>query len=122
MTKTLTIPGRFPSLNEVIEAAKSHYGAYSKMKKELTLSVALQAKVQGLKAVEGRVRVTFYWYERDARRDVDNICSAGTKFILDGLVEAGIIADDNQKTVVSLAHHFFVDKENPRVEVAIEDL
>jgi Holliday junction resolvase RusA-like endonuclease len=122
VTQTLTIPGRFPSLNEVIEAAKSHYGAYSKMKRELTLSVAVLAKAGRLKAVHGLVKVVFFWYEQDARRDVDNVCAAGTKFCLDGLVEAGILADDGQKTVSQLVHHFSVSKDKPRVVIEITEL
>lgn len=119
MKQSLTIQGRFPSLNEVIEAAKSHYGAYSKMKKELTLSVAWQAT--HLKPHLQPVSITFTWYEPNARRDIDNV-RHGAKYILDGLVEAGVLQGDGQKHVQQLRDFFYVDKDNPRVLITIEDL
>lgn len=60
------------------------------------------------------------WFEPDRRRDPDNIM-AGQKFILDGLVAAKVIPNDNQKYIVSIIHRFRVDKQNPRVEVEIID-
>ena len=46
---------------------------------------------------------------------------AGQKFILDGLVAAGTIPNDSQKYIKRIQHEFDVDKQNPRVEVVIED-
>jgi Holliday junction resolvase RusA-like endonuclease len=46
---------------------------------------------------------------------------AAQKFILDGLVRAGIIKDDSQKYINSITHRFEVDKRNPRVEVTLEE-
>jgi Holliday junction resolvase RusA-like endonuclease len=116
-----TILSTFPSLNEVINVAKGHWGQYAKLKKELTLSVAIQAKCAMLRPVEGRVKVVFHWYEKDRRRDVDNIAH-GSKYILDGLVEARVLQTDGQKHVAQLQHYFEVDKENPRVVVEIVEL
>jgi|TARA_R110000787_G_C13345302_1_gene438597 Holliday junction resolvase RusA-like endonuclease len=121
MTKTLTIPGRFPSLNEVLDVAKTHWTKYRDLKLQLTDSVDLTARSQKLHRFKGKVRVDFYWYEENQRRDVDNI-RHGAKYILDGLVQGGFIQGDSQKYVVGLRDEFFVDKKNPRVEVAIEDL
>ena len=38
------IPGRLPGLNEIIAAAKSHFGAYAKMKYKHTTAIAWLAK------------------------------------------------------------------------------
>jgi Holliday junction resolvase RusA-like endonuclease len=116
-----TIHSTFPSLNEVIRLAKTHWSHYAKLKKELTLSVAIQARAAGLKPTEVPVRVCFNWFESSKRRDVDNV-SHGQKYILDGLVEAGILNTDGQRHVLQLQHHFYVDKDNPRVEVEITEL
>lgn len=111
------IPGRLPGLNEIIAAAKSHYAKYSTEKKEHTEEVAWLAKLARLPKFE-KAHLVITWFEPDRRRDPDNIM-AGQKFILDGLVQAGVIPNDNQKHIVSIVHRFRVDKQNPRVEVEI---
>tara|TARA_R110000824_G_scaffold33553_7_gene107434 strand:- start:1119 stop:1484 length:366 start_codon:yes stop_codon:yes gene_type:complete len=118
---TLVIPGTMPSLNQAIAAAKSHFGAYSSMKKKLTTSVAMQAQAAGMKPATKPVKVVFRWFEPSRRRDVDNV-AFGCKFCLDGLVEAGVLEDDSQKHVPQIQHFFDLDRDNPRVEIEIEEL
>ena len=113
---SFTIPGELPDLNQIIEAAKSHYGAYAKLKRTNTELVAWQAKQ--LPKME-RVNVTCRWICKDKRKDKDNIM-AGTKFILDGLVMAGKLENDGWKQIGDINHEFDVDKDNPRVEVELE--
>ena len=112
------IEGRLPGLNEMIDAAKQgkgKYQPYAMMKEEYTTMVAWLAKK--LPAYE-KVVLIITWYEPDRRRDPDNIM-AGQKFILDGLVQAGVIPDDSQKYILGIYHRFMVDRKNPRVEVEI---
>jgi len=114
------IPGRLPGLNEIIAAAKSHYAKYSTEKKEYTEEVAWLAKQARLPKFE-KAYLVITWYEPDHRRDPDNIM-AGQKFILDGLVQAGVLPNDSQKYVRGIVHRFKVDRKNPRVEVEIVDV
>ena len=118
VTHKITIPGELPDLNTIIEVAKQHYGQYAKLKKENTESVAWIAKK--LPTME-RIKLTCRWYCKDKRKDKDGIAT-GIKFILDGLVEAGIIANDGWKQIDSFGHEFYVDKQKPRVEVMIEEV
>ena len=115
---TLTIPGRLPGLNEIIDAAKRNPHEYARMKETCTAMVAWLAKK--LPSYE-KVALVITWYEPDHRRDPDNIM-AGQKFILDGLVAAGTIPNDSQKYVRGIVHRFKVDRKNPRVEVEIVDM
>ena len=112
------IPGRLPGLNEIIAAAKSHFGAYAKMKHEHTTAIAWLAKKL---PTYKRVALVITWYEPDQRRDPDNTM-AGQKFILDGLVRAGTITNDSRRYIQSITHRFGVDRENPRVEVKITEV
>ena len=112
------IPGKLPGLNEIIDAAKSHYGEYARMKETYTSMVAWLAK--RLPKHE-KVALIITWYEPNRRRDPDNI-AGGTKFICDGLAAAETIPDDSQKHVKGIVHQFRVDKVNPRIEVEIVDL
>lgn len=62
--------------------------------------------------------VEITWYEKNKRRDPDNVAFA-KKFILDSLVESGVLARDSQKYVSAFVDHFRVDPENPRIEIMI---
>ena len=115
------IPGRLPGLNEIIDAAKHgmyKYQPYAKMKATYTNMVAWLAKK--LPTYE-RVALIITWYEPNRHRDPDNIM-AGQKFILDGLVQAGTIPNDNQRHIQGIIHRFAVDRKNPRIEVEIVDI
>jgi len=112
------IPGRLPGLNEIIDAAKRNPHEYARMKETCTAMVAWLAKK--LPRFE-KVALVITWYEPDLRRDPDNIM-AGQKFILDGLVQAGVLPNDSQKYVRGIMHRLEVDRQNPRVEVEIVDM
>ena len=58
------------------------------------------------------------WYEKNKRRDPDNVFSA-IKYILDSLVEAGVFPNDGQKQVAGIINWIKVDKKNPRIEITI---
>lgn len=44
--------------------------------------------------------------EKTKKRDPSNICSAGIKFIEDGLVKAGVIPSDGWKNVLGIRQHW----------------
>jgi Holliday junction resolvase RusA-like endonuclease len=51
--------------------------------------------------------------------DLDNV-SHGQKYVIDGLVHAGILPDDTRKTVISILHKFTPpDSKSPRVAIEI---
>lgn len=117
----IEIPGRLPGFNEIIDAAKlrkRNYQAYSVMKDRHTTKIAWLAKKM---PKYEKVALVITWYEPNQKRDPDNIM-AGQKFILDGLVQAGVIPNDNQRHIHGILHKFGVDKDNPRIEVEIIDL
>lgn len=111
----IVIPGELPGMNEIISAAKAHYGQYSSAKADYTGLVA--AKAIGHKQVN-RATVRCHWYAATRRRDPDNIM-AGVKFIMDGLVAAGVLPGDGWRYVAGIEHTFSLDREHPRVEVEI---
>jgi Holliday junction resolvase RusA-like endonuclease len=114
----ITIPGELPGMNEIIAEAKRHFGQYSDMKAIYTGAVRHAA--HGLPRVSEPVMVTLHWYTRNKKRDPDNL-SAGQKFVLDGLVEAGVLPGDGWRHIAGISHTFAVDKNMPRVEVDIEE-
>ena len=118
--KTLVIDGQLPNLNEYTRACRGNKFLGAKMKKSAEEWITHYI-MQQLKNVhfEGTVELSFRWYEPNKKRDLDNICFA-KKFILDALVSNGIIVADGWKGVIGFTDHFFVDKENPRIEVDIK--
>lgn len=120
MGEKLLIPGELPGLNEIIESSKTHWAKYAGKKKKLTQDIALLAKTQ-IKGQYKKIDLTFFWYCKNKHRDKDNII-AGQKFVIDGLVEAGIITNDGWEQIGNISHSFEVDKENPRVEIFIEEV
>lgn len=116
----IVIPGELPALNEIIEAAKSHYGKYSNMKKDYTEIVGYSALKE--RRIEKPIEVYIKWFTKDVKKDPDNV-AAGVKFILDGLKESGVIVNDTRKYIKRIVHDFpEPDKKNPRVEVELKEV
>lgn len=117
---TLVIEGQLPNLNDYTKACRTYKMAGAKMKKdaEKVVSFFIMQQLHDVK-FEGTVELNFRWYEPNKKRDLDNICFA-KKFILDALVNNGTIEADGWKGVIGFTDSFFIDKENPRIEVDIK--
>lgn len=118
----LVIPGQLLGLNEIIDLSKKGKGSYQPYaiaKKDYTEQIAWLAKSQ-IKNKYKKINVEIEWICKNKRRDKDNII-AGTKFILDGLVLAGVIENDGWKQIGDINHKFDVDRDNPRIVVKIEE-
>lgn len=119
MQQAFTIPQtNFPGLNEIIKVAKAHPMAYCSMKQRWGELVCLYIKQAKLKPMKGPVQIHLAWVEKTRRRDPDNV-RAGSKFILDALVKAGILAGDSQRIIWQISDSFSVDKHRWRVEVTV---
>ena len=62
------------------------------------------------------------WYEKNKKRDLDNISSFGRKVIQDALVDNGTLKNDGWENVVGFSDTFYIDKDNPRIEVIITEI
>lgn len=118
MRAQFEIKGRLPGLNEIIGACRSHRMAGATQKKKADDECGQWILLGRVPVFPGPVRVHFDWF-LDDRRDPDNV-RAGSKFILDALVKAGRLVNDDQKTIVGLSDAFRQDKTDPRVQVTIE--
>lgn len=127
--QTFIIPGRLPSLNDLIHAMNHNRYTGAKMKREAETLVAYAARAAHMKPLSGAFRISVTWYEPNNRRDRDNITS-GVKYILDALQPMssrhprgiGIIPGDGPKHMPDApAHDVLVDKADPRIVVTIEE-
>lgn len=113
----VTIPGELPDLNTYNnkQGINKFYG--NKIKQEATELVEWCCKGKP-KITEYPINITFNWYCKNKRKDKDNI-RFGAKFILDGMQKAGVIRNDGWGEIGSLADNYYIDKDNPRIEVEI---
>lgn len=118
---TLTIAGILPNLNDYTKACRGNRFAGAKMKKDAEEIITWHIMQQKIGHFEGRVKLAFRWYEPNRKRDLDNICFA-KKFILDALVSSGTIEADSNRCVIGFTDEFFIDSENPRIEVDIHEI
>lgn len=121
MIQTFDIPGRLDGLNEYVKACRSNarYGGRVKRQNQDIVCYAINAA--RLKPMNGKVHVSICWVEPNMRRDKDNI-SSGKKYILDALVELGIIKNDGWKEIDGFTETFKVNKSNPHITVTLKNI
>ena len=121
-TASLTIYGRLTGLNEHIKSinANRYEGNKLKQKNEALIMGYIMEQLQGV-SFNGTVHITYKWYEKNMRRDLDNIAFA-KKYIQDALVKSGVLANDGWKFINGFTDEFYIDKDNPRVEVIIREV
>ncbi len=111
-----TIPFTLPSLNDYTNANRTNHYKGNKLKQRTQRDIGYYLpKVKITKPV--KIKIT--WFEKNKRRDPDNVIFA-KKFILDAMVNAGVLVDDSQKWIKGFEEVVKVDQKNPRVEVEIE--
>ena len=79
-------------------------GAEAKKKEQQYIINCIKQQLGNIK-IDKPVIGHFTWIEENKRRDLDNICFA-KKFILDALVQAGVLRDDNRKIVTNFTDSF----------------
>lgn len=123
-TASFTIYGRLSGLNEYTLKCRSNKYAGAKMKEaneQQVASAILSDRIIWGMVFSGKVHITFKWYEKNKRRDLDNIAFA-KKFIQDALVKGGILQGDGWQHIVGFSDEFYIDKDNPRIEVIINEV
>lgn len=108
------IPLKLPSLNEYIDACRKNRLAGANMKKRYQNHIGYY--LHGLPKYQRPVKIHFTWIEKNRRRDLDNICW-NKKFILDAMVQQGILKDDNRKLVTGFTDDF---EYGPEYKVIVE--
>ena len=109
------IPFIPPSNNQFI--GRNQIRQFQKQKKEWAEIIKLYTlKNKPYKPIKQCKLTLFYYFKDKTRRDPDNYSG---KFILDGLVRAGIIFDDSFFNI-NLILKASVDKGNPRLEISID--
>jgi hypothetical protein len=108
-----------PTLNEMIRTARGGWQASAKEKREWTELIASYCK--GAYQFKGKIWLKYVWRVKNLACDNNNIAVA-TKYIDDGLVEAGVMADDSLKYIQSPVCHWYVQSSEDTVIVRVANV
>lgn len=100
------IDKRLMGLNEYtnLNRRNKYLGNQAKQKEQAYIIWCIREQLGNIK-IDKPVIGHFTWVEENKRRDLDNICFA-KKFILDALVQAEVLKDDNRKIVTNFTDSF----------------
>ena len=104
-----------PTINKYI--GRTNIWEYQKQKKQIHNLIRLCTIGNNPRIKKCKMRITYYFKDH-RRHDPSNY----DKMLLDGLVEANIIEDDNYGVIQEFTTIGKVDSKNPRVEIEIEEL
>lgn len=113
----IEIPFRLPSLNQYINECRRNKFAGAKMKKNIENDIGYYINL--LPRYNNPIKIHFHWVEENKKRDLDNVCFA-KKFILDSMVKAGKLKDDNRNYVSGFTDTFEYAKES-KIVLEIEE-
>lgn len=113
MTYTFKVQGRMQALNDYTKANRGAKGKFygNKMKQFQTNDVFEQIQKLGdFPKFTKPVTIEFHWVEINAKRDPDNFIFA-KKFVLDGMVKAGMLSNDGMKNIAGFVDSWEVQPE-----------
>lgn len=107
-------------MNDLIEAERrnKYAGAVLKKKSEAIVRAYIREQLRGYHP-KTPVSLYYYFYEKNKRRDKDNVAGYAHKVIQDSLVKEGVIGNDGWEHVKEFYDRFAVDPNFPRIEVEI---
>lgn len=109
-----------PALNEYLQITRSRYGYSARIKRKYTnqCKQCFLTQLSKNNKLEYPYEFIFIWYNKNKRKDPDNI-SFAHKFIFDGMQTSGFMDNDNWAHILDISDFYLVDKDNPRVEMYI---
>lgn len=109
MIHTVKIPLKLDSLNDYIDKNRTNWNIGNNYKKSIQRTIMLYFRK--LPKIEKPVKIHITWVEVKKNRDPDNIAFA-KKFILDALVKAGKLPNDNHRWIKGFSDNFDFSKES----------
>lgn len=113
----------FPDLNNYIYENARHPQCGAKMKREYMMIACSAIRKQLARvSISGAVKIHYRLYEASKKRDPSNCAAFAVKVIEDALQKCGVISNDGWANIAGYSQDFFVDKDNPRIEVTITEV
>ena len=118
-TVKFTIQGRLPSLNDYCKAERSGYHAANNMKHRYQELISAYIRRARLKPIKYKMKIIYRFYKKKKKRDKGYVSEIAHKFIQDALVNDGILKDDGWDYITGFSYEFYLDRNNPRIEVIL---
>lgn len=100
-----TIDAELPGLNEFVNSQRHNKYSGAALKKKFTMICGLAAKkIKKKLKKDTQYSLILNWTTKNNKKDPDNIYF-GVKFILDGMVNAGVLQNDNRKFIKNIHHN-----------------
>lgn len=118
------VPEKFITINEFVAKSRNRNGRYDPStvyKGRVEAKVAFYIKRWKVKPINKPFKMRCIWYEETAKRDPDNVAFA-KKFLLDGMMKAKILKNDNSRLVKGFIDEFvYGEGQKVVVEIYEED-
>lgn len=130
MEYNFTYYGVLPNLNDYLQGERipirkngkfTTKGNVMKQENQRKIIKILRRDLLGLH-IQKPIEITYKFYELNRKRDLDNISAFAHKVIQDALVKAGTIENDGWKHIRGFSDEFYVDSENPRIEITLKEV
>ena len=130
MEYKFTYYGVLPNLNDYLQGERipirkngkfTTKGNAMKQENQRKIIKILRRDLLGLH-IQKPIEITYKFYELNRKRDLDNISAFAHKVIQDALVKAGTIENDGWKHIRGFTDEFYVDSENPRIEITLKEV
>lgn len=106
-------------LNTYINGERRNRFIGAKIKQDMTNVVAKECQLQKLPRMKQITDFMLFWEHKNRKKDFDNV-EFGVKWIKDGMVKAGVIANDGWKHFPPKTVHIHSITGQNRVSVHIE--
>lgn len=120
--------GKFPvkGLNELLAGrfynprTKRYYNPVKEENDKVCRS-AIRKYMRGVK-IDKPIQCTYLIFHKDKKHDRGNVYTSVEKSFLDALQECNVIKNDGYDDVLDGIFKSDIDKENPRIEIFIEEI
>ncbi|MCH5645138.1 RusA family crossover junction endodeoxyribonuclease [Gordonia sp. ABSL49_1] len=120
MNYTITLPIPRPLLT-TNQARSQHWRKAHRAKAETEMLVRAALVKASVNPIDHPITVTVTWYAPDLKRRDSDALDFTKKAILDAMVKAGTIRDDNWRWVRSSTTAVELDRDHPRIEIQITE-
>lgn len=116
---SLPLPAKVLQPNSTIASfgGRMMKAAATKRYRKLACEAVKETEIETVPWEYAVVEATFFFRDK-RRRDQDN-ATASLKAAYDGIVDSGLVPDDDPRHMKRLYADFEIDKKNPRVELTI---
>lgn len=114
----IILPFGLPGLNDYVRAINKNRYTGNKLKQEVQGDISIFLK--HTEPVKNPCIIHFTWVEKNKKRDLDNVAFA-KKFILDALVNEGVLQNDSYRYVRGFTDSFEYE-EHQKILIDIEEL